>query len=93
MGTARGVCNACEIFAASSPSTPTLSLGEREKHLAALVSGVTSVRFLGNKNETFFRWSLRLAFSTVALPLETERGCVSETSRSNINRCAGAKFF
>jgi hypothetical protein len=40
---------------------------EREKHLAALVSGVAPVRFLGHKNETFIHWSLRLAFSTVAL--------------------------
>jgi hypothetical protein len=34
--------------------------------LAALVSGVTPVWFLGHKNEILFRWSLRLVFDTAA---------------------------
>ena len=28
-----------------------------------------TLRFLGHKNETFFRWSLRLGFATAALQL------------------------
>jgi hypothetical protein len=48
------------------PHALPLSLGQSEKHLAAHAGKVTSAVFLGNKSATFFRWSLRLAFSTVA---------------------------
>src|SRR5215213_3279779 len=54
-------------FPALFPLTPALSLGEREKHFAALAANSPPLEFHGNKNETFFRWSLRLVFDTVAL--------------------------
>src|SRR5436190_17146800 len=43
-----------------------------------------TLMFFGHKNETFFRWSLRLAFSTVALH-RNRSAAVSKSSRSNLN--------
>ena len=47
--------------------------------------------FHGHKNETFFRWSLRLAFSTVALRRKRS-AAVSKTSRSNFNAFERGNF-
>src|SRR5436190_3382783 len=50
-----------------------------------------TLMFHGHKNETFFRCSLRLAFSTVALRRKRS-AAVSKTSRSNVNAFERGNF-
>jgi hypothetical protein len=73
------------------PLTPTLSLGEREKHLAALVSGVTSVGVPWPRKRNLLSLVSATGIQHGRAPTRTERGCVSETSRK-VNGTQRMKF-